>query len=102
MGLLSLPAGLSLPARRNRTRFTSGGICRLRNLRSGANAERAERIAAWRRAGRRPGYRVQPCVRPRRLIRLRPFTWTSTIDEIFAKVCLTQINIKKLVANNAK
>jgi len=34
--------------------------------------------------------------------RARPFTWTATTDEILAKVRLTQINIKKLVANNSK
>jgi transposase len=32
----------------------------------------------------------------------RPFQWTATADEILAKVRLTQINIKKLVANNSK
>ena len=32
----------------------------------------------------------------------RPFEWTATTDEILAKVRLTQINIKKLVANNSK
>jgi transposase len=32
----------------------------------------------------------------------RPFQWTATTDEILAKVRLTQINIKKLVANNSK
>jgi hypothetical protein len=32
----------------------------------------------------------------------RPFTWTATADEILAKVRLTQLNIKKLVANNTK
>jgi transposase len=31
----------------------------------------------------------------------RPFQWTATADEILAKVRLTQINIKKLVANNS-
>jgi hypothetical protein len=30
------------------------------------------------------------------------FQWTATADEILAKVRLTQINIKKLVANNSK
>jgi hypothetical protein len=32
----------------------------------------------------------------------RPFTWTATTDDILAKVRLTQLNIKKLVANNTK
>ena len=32
----------------------------------------------------------------------RPFRWTATADEILAKVRLTQLNIKKLVANNTK
>ncbi|MCM4085064.1 hypothetical protein [Paractinoplanes hotanensis] len=32
----------------------------------------------------------------------RPFQWTATADEILAKVRLTQLNIKKLVANNTK
>jgi len=32
----------------------------------------------------------------------RPFQWTAITDEILAKVRLTQINIKKLVANNSK
>jgi hypothetical protein len=32
----------------------------------------------------------------------RPFQWTATTDEILAKVHLTQLNIKKLVANNSK
>jgi hypothetical protein len=32
----------------------------------------------------------------------RPFQWTATTDETLAKVRLTQINIKKLVANNSK
>lgn len=32
----------------------------------------------------------------------RPFTWTATAEEILAKVALTQANIRKLVANNAK
>jgi hypothetical protein len=32
----------------------------------------------------------------------RPFTWTATTDEILAKVRLTQLNIKKFVANNSK
>lgn len=32
----------------------------------------------------------------------KPFVWTSTADEIFAKVQLVQANIKKLVDNNAK
>jgi hypothetical protein len=32
----------------------------------------------------------------------RPFTWTATVDEILAKVALTQTNIRKLVDNNAK
>jgi transposase len=30
----------------------------------------------------------------------KPFVWTATADEIFAKVKITQTNIKKLVANN--
>ncbi|MET8150964.1 hypothetical protein ACIBSW_33810 [Actinoplanes sp. NPDC049668] len=32
----------------------------------------------------------------------RPFQWTATTDEILAKARLTQLNIKKLVANNSK
>jgi len=32
----------------------------------------------------------------------RPFTWTATTDEILAKVRLTQVNIKKLVASNTR
>jgi transposase len=32
----------------------------------------------------------------------RPFEWTATADEILAKVRLTELNIKKLVANNSK
>jgi hypothetical protein len=32
----------------------------------------------------------------------RPFTWTTSADEILAKVRLTHLNIKKLVANNSK
>jgi transposase len=32
----------------------------------------------------------------------KPFTWTATADEIFAKVRLVQTNIRKLVDNNAK
>ena len=32
----------------------------------------------------------------------RPFAWTATADEILAKVRLVQVNIKKLVDNNAK
>jgi hypothetical protein len=32
----------------------------------------------------------------------RPFQWTPTADQILAKVRLTRINIKKLVANNSK
>src|SRR3954452_9827814 len=32
----------------------------------------------------------------------RPFTWTATAEEIPAKVRITQLNIKKLVANNTK
>jgi hypothetical protein len=31
-----------------------------------------------------------------------PFTWTATTDEILAKVCVVQTNIRKLVENNAK
>jgi hypothetical protein len=31
-----------------------------------------------------------------------PFVWTATVDEILAKVRLFQINIKRLVDNNAK
>ncbi|KFU75648.1 IS630 family transposase, partial [Amycolatopsis lurida] len=31
-----------------------------------------------------------------------PFAWTATADEILAKAHLVQINIKKLVDNNAK
>ena len=34
--------------------------------------------------------------------RPRPFTWTMTTAEILAKVRLTQIDIKKPVANNTK
>jgi hypothetical protein len=32
----------------------------------------------------------------------RPFQWTATTDEVLAKVRLTQLNVKKLVANNSK
>ncbi|GIE07755.1 IS630 family transposase [Paractinoplanes durhamensis] len=32
----------------------------------------------------------------------RPFQWTATTDESLAKVRLTQLNIRKLVANNSK
>jgi len=32
----------------------------------------------------------------------KPFTWTATADEILAKVRTVQVNIKKLVDNNAK
>jgi hypothetical protein len=32
----------------------------------------------------------------------RPFQWAATTDEILAKVRMTQLNIKKLVANNSK
>ena len=32
----------------------------------------------------------------------KPFTWTATADEIFAKAALTQTNIRKLVDNNTK
>jgi len=32
----------------------------------------------------------------------KPFEWTATADEILAKVRIVQINIKKLVDNNAK
>lgn len=32
----------------------------------------------------------------------RPFAWTTTSDEILAKVRLTQTNIRKLVDNNGK
>jgi transposase len=32
----------------------------------------------------------------------RTFQWTATTDEILAKVRLTQLNVKKLVANNSK
>lgn len=31
-----------------------------------------------------------------------PFIWTATANEILAKVRIVQINIKKLVDNNAK
>jgi transposase len=31
-----------------------------------------------------------------------PFVWTATTEEIFAKVTLTETNIRKLVANNQK
>jgi hypothetical protein len=32
----------------------------------------------------------------------RPFQWTATTGAIVAKVRITQLNIKKLVANNSK
>jgi hypothetical protein len=32
----------------------------------------------------------------------KPFAWTATADEILGKVRIVQINIKKLVDNNAK
>ena len=32
----------------------------------------------------------------------KPFVWTATAGEIFAKVRLVQTNIKRLIDNNAK
>jgi hypothetical protein len=36
------------------------------------------------------------------IITRQPFQWTATTDEVLAKVRLTQLNVKKLVANNSK
>ena len=32
----------------------------------------------------------------------RPFTWTATTDEILAKVKVVEVNVRKLVDNNAQ
>ena len=32
----------------------------------------------------------------------KPFVWTATASEILGRVCLVEVNIKKLVDNNAK
>ena len=32
----------------------------------------------------------------------RPFTWIATADEILAKVKVVEVNVRKLIDNNAK